>query len=184
MEWLPIDSAPKDGTIVDVWVREHWSQHRNRDGSPSKHGETIPARRHPDARFVESMADFYGEVRPGWCIYRDFLLAKDQVTHWSPSPGTPEEDDTWQPIETAPKDGTAIDLWIKPHVVKVKDQFGNETGEEAEIEARREHCAYWIDNGYLETGEFGAGWAAFKMMVIPPENVTHWRPILAEPQPE
>ena len=67
----------------------------------------------------------------------------------------------WQPIETAPKDGTEVFLWTeeKPNIV----------------------VAYW------DTYE-GSGWWRFSESVLSDiagevENATHWMPLPEPPKP-
>lgn len=83
-------------------------------------------------------------------------------------------DEAWQPIETAPKDGTVIDLWVR---------FPDGTG-------KRVPDGFWDENGY----DFGPnrcdgkpGWAAANMgydgcdgYADEPEDgqfATHWMPL-------
>jgi len=61
----------------------------------------------------------------------------------------------WQPIETAPKDGMAVDLWCV-------DSDGS---------AYRVTDCYWI--GPVESNEHGIG---FWHDIDPLTRVTHWMP--------
>lgn len=70
-EWQPIETAPKDGTRIDIW-------------DPSHGGQRI--------------ADAYwygGQKRGGWHAPNqdydgmDGLYAKDGITHWMPLPDAP-----------------------------------------------------------------------------------------------
>lgn len=63
--------------------------------------------------------------------------------------------DGWLPIETAPKDGTRIDLWVVPH-----DAFAN--GNADRLEARWMERVGWVRLGGGYVSECGAP--------------THWRP--------
>ena len=65
-EWQPIETAPKDGTPIDLW-------------SPA-HGRCT------DMRRVQLAEDnvFYDPVESGFCCVRD-------ATHWMPLPNPPKE---------------------------------------------------------------------------------------------
>jgi hypothetical protein len=67
---------------------------------------------------------------------------------------------SWQPIETAPKDGTKIDLWAKIWIAAT-DTFSEE---------RFPFC-YWRKDDNV-TGR-GAGWVNLNNSYYP----THWMPI-------
>lgn len=77
--WQPIDTAPKDGTVVLVW----WPI-----------GD-YPSGNHEFASFV----DFGGKVpegtfdgkpyRNGWCNDRDGAYLPVEPTHWMPLPEPP-----------------------------------------------------------------------------------------------
>lgn len=71
-EWQPIETAPKDGTIIDLWFGEYretdcWWQE----------GCSI----HPQAGWY-SHALCYG--------YGDWFDESEQPTHWMPLPAPPE----------------------------------------------------------------------------------------------
>ena len=51
----------------------------------------------------------------------------------------------WQPIETAPKDGTVIDLWV----VVVSEQRRN-NGIKDDPKEWREVNAFWVEGGWDE----------------------------------
>lgn len=63
--WMPIESAPKDGTQVDIWS--------------AKHGRCVNMTR-------EDLGDgniFYSPVESGFCVVRD-------ATHYQPLPPAPQ----------------------------------------------------------------------------------------------
>lgn len=65
-EWQPIETAPKDGTVVDIWAYGH---------------------RLPDVQFCGD------DTTPGWYFVYDYseLAAFDgDATHWMPLPDPPE----------------------------------------------------------------------------------------------
>ena len=67
-----------------------------------------------------------------------------------------ESDTTWQPIFTAPKDGTLVIIWCKDAVEPSLAKFDN---------------GYWRNNHY---GEREAYWHF--------ADVTHWQPAPEKPQ--
>ncbi|TGU44626.1 hypothetical protein EN788_22175 [Mesorhizobium sp. M2D.F.Ca.ET.145.01.1.1] len=80
--WQPIETAPKDGTEIDVWAvtTDEW-------------GRPVNASRYPDASWRE------GDEGTGWHALHDvwdhFLIddswsgGKTIVTHWMPKPAPP-----------------------------------------------------------------------------------------------
>ena len=68
----------------------------------------------------------------------------------------------WRPIETAPKDGTIIDLWISQR-------------------GRRPGCA-WVDNPEIEQ-RIGHCWAdeCFRVVSLG-DYATHWMPLPERPE--
>jgi hypothetical protein len=93
--WYPIDSAPKDGTVVDLW-RYHWVHWDQTKPEVRKEGE----------RVVECSF-----VRDKWYATREFSLLENRwfdwrrnrdryplcevglgwvITHWTPIPSSPE----------------------------------------------------------------------------------------------
>jgi hypothetical protein len=72
-EWHPIETAPKDGTFVDLWV--NWS-----DG----------AKRVPDCKWDTD--DDGRDYREGFWHLQDrqfWLIAPEIITHWMPVPPPP-----------------------------------------------------------------------------------------------
>ena len=66
-EWMPIETAPKDGTPIDIWI-------------PSIGGQRLT-----NMRRVELSKNnvFYDPVESGLCAVRD-------ATHWMPLPPPPK----------------------------------------------------------------------------------------------
>lgn len=93
MEWRDIESAPKDGTRVDLWTSDgervcdaYWDN-----------GETPPSW-HAPHMFYDDVGEVEYEGR--------------KATHWLPIPAPPEKNMMkWMPIESAPKDGTMVLGW-------------------------------------------------------------------------
>ncbi len=73
---------------------------------------------------------------------------------------------TWQPIETAPKDGTRVDLWVRDHYCTFTDSSHGRVAN-----ARFEN-GKWHDP-HMEWGNGGP----LGMCARP----THWMPIPAAP---
>lgn len=82
--WQPIDSAPKDGTVIDVW----------RDGSR----ETVYWGFRPHdcgemGQYCDS--DWHSEMDPGWVCstFGEFVGGRhNPFTHWMPLPLPPTPD--------------------------------------------------------------------------------------------
>jgi hypothetical protein len=69
MEWQPIETAPKDGTIIDVWA---------------KYGDG--GERYPNAEFIRGEWRVWGIdgfESPG------YVKIDGTATHWMPVPGPP-----------------------------------------------------------------------------------------------
>ena len=64
MEWQPIETAPKDGTTIDLWWRTAWD-------------ETF---RVPDCEYHD--AEY-------WIDDSGDLIAAQYITHWMPTPKPP-----------------------------------------------------------------------------------------------
>lgn len=81
-EWQPIETAPTDGTDVIL---------------------AIPGEKEPKIGYFDESRGYW---RSNW-------PAEIQPTHWRPMFGMPDSDSPdadWQPIDTAPTDGTAVML--------------------------------------------------------------------------
>ncbi len=88
MDWQPIETAPKDGSVIDLWVTCQ-----------------SDARRVPDAYWSHEGFQ-YGPVRqdgkPGWAAanmgydgcdgYADDPEDGQRATHWMPLPPSPNKD--------------------------------------------------------------------------------------------
>lgn len=92
-------------------------------------------------------------------------LTPDNPSYWMPLPKPPNM--AWQPIETAPKDGTVVDLWVidsgsVPSEYRVVDAFWQNP------------AGWWAANmGY--DGETGPVWKDLKP--------THWCRYQPPPMP-
>lgn len=75
MQWLPIDSAPKDGTEIDVWVT-------------NQHG--MDGYRHTYVKWDSGAWRFYSHILHRWMKVEVEFGAK--VTHWMPLPEPPQSD--------------------------------------------------------------------------------------------
>jgi len=78
MDWQPIETAPRDGTVIDLWEVE----------------KNFGASRATDCRWCKF--PIRGGVREGWgyglADDPDFLSG--EVTHWMPLPEPPTLDKT------------------------------------------------------------------------------------------
>ena len=87
--WMPIDSAPKDGTVIDAWrddQREtvYWGL------PPHTCGEM--------GQYCDS--DWHRIKEPGWicATFGEFVGCKhDPLTHWMPLPAAPDATNTHPP---------------------------------------------------------------------------------------
>ena len=74
-QWKPIETAPKDGTVIDLWcIRTH------------DLGEKTSVRK-CDVSWG-SMSDWTGGVHQGWRGISE-LYATNEATHWMPLPAAP-----------------------------------------------------------------------------------------------
>ena len=78
MTWQPINTAPKDGTEIDLWcIRKHC------------HGEVAQVRK-CDISWGDIANTFTGEVYQGWRGLGE-LYAENTPTHWMLKPAAPED---------------------------------------------------------------------------------------------
>jgi hypothetical protein len=68
-DWQPISTAPRDGTVIDLWFAGEWG------------------RRMPDARWSEPIKAWVVDGRG--CSYLD----SPEITHWMPLPTSPQHAD-------------------------------------------------------------------------------------------
>jgi hypothetical protein len=77
-EWRPIDTAPKDGTRIDVWLSGgripdvYWGLPRHDCGEAGAYCDSCP-------------------VGEGWCDAYGYLTEDEQPTHWMPLPAALSE---------------------------------------------------------------------------------------------
>ena len=78
MEWRDIETAPKDGTVVDLWcTRVHC------------HGDEQQVRK-CNVHWGDMANMFTGEVYPGWVGLGE-IYATNEPSHWMPQPDPPKE---------------------------------------------------------------------------------------------
>lgn len=79
---------------------------------------------------------------------------------------------TWQPIETAPKDGTFIDLWSDDLKMRVADCYWG----------MPEHCCgeygQYCDSDWHS---LAPGWVESALNASIDDSFTHWMPLPAPP---
>lgn len=105
--------------------------------------------------------------------------------------------DDWQTMETAPKDGTIIDLWCVSEITERARRDAKYMAEQlarpnfTEKHSERHTDARWLDSGERE------GWYSFDQddQLVRADNLdahnpywrhypTHWRPLPPPPQPD
>jgi hypothetical protein len=74
-EWQPIETAPRDGTVIDGWLQFY------RDGVPSS-GSRVADMAHEVAGWVDGDGD---EIE-----WQDTFGKETRLTHWMPLPAPPE----------------------------------------------------------------------------------------------
>jgi len=88
----------------------------------------------------------------------------------------------WQPIETAPKDGTPVDLWI----VGADDTVGFYSLTAKKVRGKPQRAGRAPDWQWLEKPPNRANWynlGGLAMMPLSPDvTPTHWRPIPEAPR--
>lgn len=78
-EWRPIETAPTDGTVVDLWVF---------------HSETEKGERFPDMRYrggSAGEANDWEDVNGMFSLGGDCLVHMEEISHWRPLPEGPTE---------------------------------------------------------------------------------------------
>ena len=83
-KWQPIDTAPKDGTVVDLWVVVTFLK-----------GDDVRASRYPDCQWERGRwFDPYGG--PSYDHTGEYLVDDEhqttRITHWMPAPAGPVEE--------------------------------------------------------------------------------------------
>ena len=95
-EWQPIETAPKDGTVIDVWRARCWTPFRLPSGM--MHGEWVEARRLANVYWIGKGIEYDCTVNPtcqrdasGWAEFK-MMLAHSQpsITHWMSIPTAPK----------------------------------------------------------------------------------------------
>lgn len=93
-------------------------------------------------------------------------LSRDELDALSaPSPDNPAGSGAWRPIETAPKDGTEVDLWLAP---LSEDGYPLTP---CRLPNAHFHCGEWLFWG----GDPEIGWLSVD------HRVTHWMPVPSPP---
>ena len=168
-QWHPIETAPKDGTVILV-------------------ADTFTYRRDPDKKpHHVYRAVRWDEESYGWEIYNDGeIIDQDGPTFWMPLPAEPGSMlsaapvaapvehaavPQWQTIETAPKDGTMFLCWVSAVRYGETDE-----GQQYQQDASQPDFCWWRDgsdgNGYFDP-------ACGQIAVS--QDVTHWMPLPAAP---
>ena len=76
-EWQPIDTAPRDGTLIDVWAVSEDGKTQGRLTNVS----------------WEEVSDWMGNVREDWFpTYRNPHQPKMVPAYWMPLPQPPKEE--------------------------------------------------------------------------------------------
>jgi hypothetical protein len=82
----------------------------------------------------------------------------------------------WQPIDTAPRDGTEIDVWEYCHDPKWRPrEHGIEHG-------MRLTNVRWGKDGWEHLMDGMRGWGFYRCDDNPYYTISHWLPILGPPQ--
>jgi len=85
MEWLPIETAPRDGTVVDLWIKTEYGNFRitdckwgNSDWNHSGTGQWIFEARDESETHRDAWHDVF------------YVYGDGSVTHWMPLPEPPK----------------------------------------------------------------------------------------------
>lgn len=81
--WKPIETAPKDGTRIDVWSIDGLRPHRETDVFWGKPG-------HCCGENEGYCDDDWHRLKPGWVDSFDMSMKGMKLTHWRPIPGGPD----------------------------------------------------------------------------------------------
>ena len=79
-DWQPIETAPKDGTIIDVW-HDRWGRHTDVKWGEYRKYQTEGHLYEPVIETWLQMNDDYGEWMP--------ICLGGGITHWAPVPMEP-----------------------------------------------------------------------------------------------
>lgn len=79
-EWQPIETAPKDGTVVDLWSEEFGRQPGCYFGLPS----------HECGEYGRYCDSDWHNLTPGWVSDMNEPIWWDDTTHWMPLPEPPK----------------------------------------------------------------------------------------------
>lgn len=74
MEWQPIEAAPKDGTVFDVWCDHH-------------KGYTDAPKRIANCRYLDGVLEY--KHSHGWFELNKFSFSHAVITHLMPLPPPP-----------------------------------------------------------------------------------------------
>jgi hypothetical protein len=93
-KWQPIATAPRDGILIDLWVRSLGLVSRDSDAL-----RVYVAFRFPDAMW------FNGE----WCDEDGNSLLRKRLEHFADGPGEKMEITHWMPLPPPPMEQTNAD---------------------------------------------------------------------------
>jgi predicted secreted protein len=85
--WRPIESAPKDGTKIDLWVGGEF---------PGRHTDCYWGKRSHECGEAGPYCDSdWHSEKPGWVdgTFNEFVCTEGEATHWRPLPAAPERRD-------------------------------------------------------------------------------------------